>query len=172
MIGSRSSDVPLQANFPIHRSSAELCGFCLYCIHMQYTLQVTLRLVKLPKWFTQSWSRFVLNWFTANTSDRVWNSHASVRQAEALLIPVVQNRSPNPFSESFLIRSIIPYMAISLAYSGKCCFAHCTYLGHYWLSGGTFHIAEWHFRTLILIYAKLWIINIRDLVEWNYSCQS
>lgn len=76
-----------------------------------------------------------------------------------------QKRSPNPFSESFLIKSSIPYQ--SLARHTLQTITHA-YLWHDALSVLALDIAEWHFCALVLVDTKFRIINIWNFVKRNY----
>lgn len=80
-----------------------------------------------------------------------------------------QNKSPKPFSESFLIRSIIPCIVVSISARREMVFLDLTYLGHYRFSIFPFHISEGHLSAFILVYPQLWVINVRDFLEWNYE---
>lgn len=76
---------------------------------------------------------------------------------------LAQNKSPKPFSESFLMRSTIPYATIiSICGLAK---SSSTYVGHYIVTVGAFDISEWHFNAFVLVDTKFGVINVGDVIE-------
>jgi hypothetical protein len=76
---------------------------------------------------------------------------------------LLQTRSPKPFSESFLISSIIPCISVSIR--KLLVFDQIlSHLRHYRYPIFSFHIAKGHFRAFILVDTEFWVIDIGDLV--------
>jgi hypothetical protein len=44
-----------------------------------------------------------------------------------------------------------------------------TYLGHNWLSICPFHVAKRHLSAFVLVKFQLWVVDIGDLLETDYS---
>lgn len=102
---------------------------------------------------------------------KTWHFREVQRMSPGLCIGGMieaQSKSPKPFSESFLISSTIPWPLVNIN-PPKWCTQESTYIWHYAFSILAFNIAERHFCTFILVDTELRIIDVGDLVKWNFD---